>query len=282
MKRRKKNNLIIHISLSAFGFMLVFPIIWLFFAALKPNNEIMNTINILPSSFIWTNFAEGWTMVKPYMFSRFYFNTFVMVFGCVLGSLVSSTLVGFGFARMKFRLNKFLFSVLFSTIMLPGIIVMIPMYIIFSNIGWLNSIKPFVVPSFLGVGEGGVFFIFMMHQFLKGIPKELDESAKIDGCGAMRTLLQVLVPLCKPALFSICIFSFMWNWDNFQAQLIYLNDVKKFTVSLALRTTIDVSGAENWGAIMAMSLVAVLPAIILFFTAQKYFVEGIATTGLKG
>lgn len=271
-----------YVFITVFGIIMIYPLFWLFFASLKPSNEVLTTINLIPHTFHPENYTQGWYMINPYSFTMFLKNTFVLVFASVIGSIVVSLFVGYGFARMSFKFKGFWTGLLFVTVMLPNVVTLVSKYLIFSKLGWLNSYLPFVIPSLLGAGEGGGFFIYLMAQFIRGLPPELDEAAKIDGCNTFSTIIRVIAPLAKSAMFSVCIFAFIWNWDNFQNQIIYLNDIRKFTVSLALRTTIDVSGADNWGAILAMAFCSVVPAIVLFFSAQKYFVQGIATTGIKG
>jgi oligogalacturonide transport system permease protein len=162
--------------------------------------------------------------------------------------------------------------------MLPATVIIIPRYIFFKNLGWLDSYMPFIAPAFLGAFP---FFNFMMVQFFRGIPKELDESARIDGCGSFRTLVQILLPLCKPAIFSVVVFQFVWTWNDFFNALIYISSVRKFPLALGLRLSLDISANVNWNQILAMSTVSIIPPVLLFFAAQQYFVEGITTSGLK-
>jgi oligogalacturonide transport system permease protein len=164
-------------------------------------------------------------------------------------------------------------------LMLPDAVIMIPRYILFRNFGWLNTYWPFYIPALLAVNA---FFVFLLIQFFRGIPRDLDEAAEIDGCGSFGTLVRVLLPLSKPAVFSVCIFQFIWTWNEFFNALVYINSVSKFPVALGLRMVLDNEGAVNWNQVMAMSVVTILPCVAVFFAAQKYFVEGIATTGLKG
>lgn len=280
MKRKWRFHILSYGFILLLGVVMVYPLIWLLFASLKPSNEVLNTIRLLPSRFAFENYVSGWRMVRPYTFARFFANTFVFVGGCILGSILISLIAGYGFARIRFRFRHVWMSILFLTIMLPGTVTLVSRYMIFSKLGWLNTYLPFIVPSFLGVGYGGGFFIYLMQQFIRGIPIELDEAAKIDGCSTLHIIF-LIGQLCKPAIFSVAVFAFIWNWDDFQNQLIYLNHVRLYTIALALRTTIDVGGADNWGAVMAMALLSVFPATILFFTMQRYFVEGIVSTGIK-
>ena len=284
MKKTKElgKKIIIYILISLIGLVMLYPLIWLVFAALKPSAEVLSSPKLLPSQFRFDNFIAGWKLVRPYTFGKFFINTFIVVIGCVAGSLVISLIVGYAFARIDFKFKTFWYTVLFITIMLPATTTLVSRYVVFSDIGWLNTYLPFIVPAFLGVGNGGAFFIYLVAQFVRGIPKELDEAAKIDGCSTMNIILRIILPLAKPSLFSVAIFAFMWNWDDFQNQLIYLTKVDRYTVALAMRTTIDATGADNWGAVMAMAVCSVLPAIVIFFCLQKYFVDGVSTSGLKG
>ena len=165
-----------------------------------------------------------------------------------------------------------------STLMLPSIVLIIPRYIFFKNFGWLDSYLPFTIPALLACNS---FFTYMMCQFFRGLPLELDESAKIDGCNSFIILVRILLPLCKAAIFSVMVFQFVWTWNNFLEVLIYVNSISKYPVALGLRLTMDIGSEFDWNQIMAMSIVAIAPPVLLFIVAQKYFVEGIATTGMK-
>lgn len=281
MRRKKTKRAIIFQYLIIFiiGAVLLYPIIWMFFASFKTNEEIFNSVKLLPSGFSWDNFKEGWSIAGGYTYTDFFINTFLLVIPTTLFTVASSALVAYGFARFRFKLKKPLFGLLIATLMLPNSVIIIPRYILFNKFGWVNTYLPFYVPAILACGP---FFIFMLVQFLRGVPKELDESAAIDGCGSFRTLVQIILPLMKPALFSAGLFQFLWTYNDYFNPLIFINSVKKYPVSLALRMSLDSESVVVWGKIMAMAFVAVLPVMLLFFFAQKYFVEGIATTGLKG
>ncbi|KRE83971.1 sugar ABC transporter permease [Paenibacillus sp. Soil766] len=265
--------------LTIFGLMMVYPLIWLFFASFKANNEIFGTLSLFPKHVIWNSYAKGWQGSGQFTFGVFLFNTIKMVVPVVLFTLLSSTVVAYGFARFTFPLKNVLFAIMISTLMLPNAVIIIPRYILFKEFGWLNSYLPFTIPALFACYP---FFIFMLVQFFRGLPRELDESATIDGCNSFSILTRILLPLCKPALFSAAIFQFIWTWNDFFNSLIYINSVKKFTLALGLRMSLDVSSAAMWNEVMAMSIVAIVPCVMIFFFAQKYFVEGIATTGLKG
>jgi len=228
---------------------------------------------------MWESFAEGWKGSGQFTFGVFFINTIKLVMPVVLFTLLSSIVVAYGFARFEFPLKNTLFMLMLATLMLPNAVIIIPRYILFNTFGWLDSYRPFYIPAVFATNS---FFIFMLVQFLRGIPRELDESAVIDGCNSFMILARILIPLSKPSLFSAAIFQFIWTWNDFFNTLIYVNSVKKFTIALGLRMAIDIQGAVNWNQIMAMSLVAIIPPILVFFFSQKHFVEGIATTGLKG
>lgn len=277
IKRITKNTLI-YIFLTLFGIFMVYPLIWMFFSSFKSNNEIFGSLRLLPQQVIWGAFSRGWNSGQ-FTYGLFFKNTFMLVIPVVLFTLISSTLVAYGFARFNFPLKKILFSIMISTLMLPNAVIIIPRYILFNRFGWLNSYKPFTIPSIFACYP---FFIFMLVQFLRGLPKELDESATIDGCNSFAILIRIHMPLLKPSLFSAAIFQFIWTWNDFFNSLIYINSVRKYTISLALRMTLDTAAAANWNEILAMSTLAIIPSVLIFFFAQNYFVEGIATTGIKG
>ncbi|EMS70726.1 carbohydrate ABC transporter permease [Ruminiclostridium cellobioparum] len=270
---------IMYVLLSAFGIFMIYPLIWLFLSSFKPNNEIFGSVDLLPKNVVWDAFYNGWKGSGQFSFGVFFVNTFELVIPVVVFTLISSTLVAYGFARFKFPLKKILFTLMISTLMLPNAVIIIPRYILFKNFDWLNSYLPFTIPALFACYP---FFIFMLVQFFRGLPRDLDESATIDGCNSFTILVRILLPLCKPALFSAGIFQFIWTWNDFFNSMIYINSVKKYTVALGLRMSLDTTTAANWNEIMAMSVIAIIPCVLIFFFAQKYFVEGIATTGIKG
>ncbi|MCD8397114.1 MAG: carbohydrate ABC transporter permease [Lachnospiraceae bacterium] len=278
-EQKKKLNLVgSYLVILVNGVVLLYPIIWMFFATFKTNEEIFGTTALLPSSFNLKNYIEGWTgTVIPY--TKYFINTAILVIPTTLFTIVSSSLVAYGFARFRFPGKKILFAILIATLMLPNSTIIIPRYMLYNKLHWLDSYLPFYVPAILACNP---FFSYMLIQFMRGLPRELDESAYIDGCGTFRVFYQILLPLMKPAMFSAALFQFMWTYNDYFNSLIYINSVKKYTVSLALRLSLDAESVVVWGKVLAMAFVAVVPLIILFFSAQKYFVEGIATSGLKG
>lgn len=283
MENKKSNtitlNLLSYLFLSIFGIIMIYPLLWLFASSFKPNSEIFKSLSLIPSKIVMDSYINGWKGTGQYTFGTFFINTVILVIPVVLFTIVSSTIVAYGFAKFEFPLKKFFFLLMISTLMLPNSVILIPRYILFNKLGWLNSYFPFYVPVLLACTP---FFIFMMIQFLRGLPKELDESAYIDGCNSFTILMKIILPLCKPPIVSMFIFQFIWTWNDFLNTLIYVNSVNKYTVALGLRMCIDASSVINWNQIMAMTVIAMMPCVVVFFAAQKYFVEGIATTGLKG
>lgn len=261
------------------GLIMVYPLIWMFFASFKSNDEIFGSLGLLPKSFSLKPYLEGWISTGGLTYGTFFLNTFKLVLPTTLFTLLSSTLVAYGFARFEFKGKKLLFGILISTLMLPNAVIIIPRYTIFRTFDVLDSYWPFYLAAMFACYP---FFIYMLIQFMRGLPNELDESAYIDGCGTFKVLYRILLPLLKPAIFSAGLFQFLWTYNDYFNSLIYINSVKKFTVSLALRLSIDAESVVQWNQVMAMACVAVIPVVILFFLAQKYFVEGVATTGLKG
>lgn len=266
--------------LIAVGAIVVYPLIWLLFSSFKvENNDIFAGLNLMPTNWTMEGYLQGWKGTGQFDYTRFFANSFALTLPTVVLTIVSSVLVGYGFARFDFPFKGPLFAVMIATLMLPGTVLIIPRYILFISFHWIDTYWPFIVPSAFA---GSAFFIFLMVQFFRGIPKELDESAKIDGCHSLRILTHILLPNSKPAIFSIGIFQFLWTWNDFFNSMIFINSTSKYTLPLALRMALDTTTAVAWNQVLAMSLLAIAPCVLLFFLAQKYFVEGMATTGLKG
>lgn len=280
MKKKKiAGRILLYILIGLVGIVMLYPLVWMFFATFKENNEIFGTLKLLPESFGLDAYIEGWQGIGKYNYSRYFLNTFLIVIPTTLFTLISCTIVAYGFARFRFPFKKILFAILIGTLMLPNTVIIIPRYMMFNKLGWLNTYMPFYAPAILACYP---FFIYMLMQFIRGLPRELDESAYIDGCGTFRCFASILLPLLKPALFSAGLFQFMWTYNDFMNSLIFINSVEKYPIALALRTAIDSEANIQWNEIMAMAFLSVIPLIILFFAGQKYFVEGISTSGMKG
>jgi len=281
MRQESREKYGLHLLMIGFSLVMIYPVIWWFGASLKTNAEMVSP-NIFPNTPMWSNYFDGWNFIQNYSFTQFYLNSFELILGVLFTTIISCSLVAFGFGRLDFPLRNFWFSLVLITLMLPGQVTLIPQYSMFHSFGWINTYLPFIVPHSLAGGTGGSFFIFLLVQFIRGIPKELDEAAKIDGCSWFGIYWRIVMPLMKPALVTVMIYCFLWNWDDFFGHLIYINSVDKYTVQLALRLFIDSQDAMQWGQLLAMSLLSIMPAVVIFFVAQKYFVEGIASTGIKG
>lgn len=266
-----------YIVLAAGSLLMIYPILWLLGSSLKPNEQ-MTSSQLFSSELRWENFVEGWSAIPGFTFGQFFSNSFLVAGLSVVGTVLSSAIVAFGFARIQFPLKNLWFAILMLTLMLPTQVTLVPQYILFKNFDWVGTALPIIVPHFLAVSP---FFVFLIVQFIRGIPRDLDESAKIDGCSMPGIAFRVILPLCVPALVTAALFCFIWTWDDFLAQMLYLTDTAKYTVPLALRLFLDNSSAVTWGPMYAMAVLAIVPSFLLFAFAQKYFVEGIATTGIK-
>jgi len=271
-------SVLFHLIVLACGLIMLYPVFWLLSASVKPTTEIFTSKNLWPSTITFEHYSNGWYGLRNIEFGRFFANSILLCVIAVAGTVLSSSMAAFSFARIEFPLRKLFFALMLGTFMLPGHVTLIPQYIIFHKLGWVDTYLPLTVPKFLG----DAFFVFLIVQFIRGIPRELDESAKIDGCGWFTLFWRIILPLSSPALITAGIFTFMGTWDDFFGQLIYLSDIKKFTVPLGLRLFLDSSGSSNWGAVFAMSTLSIVPSLTIFFLGQKYFTQGIATTGIKG
>lgn len=277
--RKALNTILYHGGVIIAAFIMLYPILWLFSSSLKGQDEIWTTVNSLfPTKLHFENYVNGWAGFGGISFAVFYKNSFIYASVGTLFAVSASALVAYGFARVRFRGKSVWFTLMLLTLMLPSQVLIVPQYIIFSKINWLNTFLPLLVPR-LG---GDAFFIFMIMQFIRGIPFDLDEAAMVDGCTRRGIFFQIILPQLKPALITAAIFSFYWTWEDFLQPLLYLNDPRLYTISVALRSFADPSSASDWGAIFAMLGLSLVPVFIIFIFFQRYLVEGIATTGLKG
>lgn len=268
-----------YVVVIALAVVMLYPVAWLVASSLKPLDEIWtNVTSLIPSTLRFENYAEGWKGFGGISFETFFRNSFIHAGIGTLFTVVSSAIVAYGFARVKFRGRDIWFSIMLLTLMLPSQILMIPQYIIFNELDWINTFLPLLIPR-LG---GDVFFIFMIVQFIRGIPIELDEAAMIDGSSKAGIFFRIILPQIVPALVTAAIFSFYWTWEDFLGPLVYLQDPNLYTVAVALRAYTDTGSINNWGAVFAMLTLSLVPVILIFVFFQRYLVEGIATTGLKG
>ncbi len=264
------------IALLLIGSLFVIPFLWMLVTSLKAQQDVFNP-NWIPSPIRWENYRESLTSLP---FDVYFRNTAIITILSVLGSVLSSALVAYSFARLRWPGRDFWFAVVLATMILPGIVTLIPKYILFAKIGWVDTFLPLIVPTWLG---GGAFYIFLLRQFFRGIPTELSEAARIDGAGELRIWWQIFMPLCRPALAAITIFSFNGAWDDYVNPLIYLHSEKLYTLQLGLTAFKGGGGGvPQWNLMMAASLVVLVPIILVFFFGQKYFIEGVSLSGLGG
>lgn len=276
--RKLRKDILYHGIVGAIAIVMLYPIVWMFSSSFKGPEDITNVNSLIPQTLYLENYSNGWRGFGDYSFALFYRNTLVYaVFGTLL-HVVMSAVVAYGFARMRFRGKQVFFSIMLLTLMLPEQVIIIPQYIIFSQAGWVNTFLPLLLPR---IG-GEAFFIFMIVQFIRGIPIDLDEAGMIDGCSKLGVFYHIILPQLKPAIITAAIFSFYWTWNDFLGPLIYLTKPELYTVSVALRAFADPSGMTDWGAIFAMLSLSLVPVFVIFIVFQRYLVEGIATTGLKG
>jgi multiple sugar transport system permease protein len=269
--------LVIHVLLAGSALVMLYPVIWMVVSSLRPGNEIFRDPGILVKDLRIENYRVGWhALTEP--FTRYLLNSAVVVLGSIIGNLVSCSMAAYAFARLEFRGRKFWFAIMLLSIMLPIHVVIVPQYILFSNLGWINTVLPLIVPKLLATDA---FFVFLMVQFIRGIPRELDEAARIDGCGKASIFLRIILPLMVPALATTTIFTFIWTWNDFFSQLIYLTDPHMYTVPVALRSFVDATSESSWGSMFAMSVVSLVPVFLAFLVGQRFLIKGIATTGIK-
>ncbi len=271
------SKIITYILLTGLSILFAFPLFWMISTSLKPNTQIfVFPPKLLPNPIVWENYVIVLSLLK---FNITLLNSVKIVIGCVIGDLISSSLVAYSFARLRWPGRDIFFIILLSTMMIPYVVTMIPIFIVFNRLGWINTFRPLIIPSFFG----SPFYIFLVRQFFLTIPNDLSDAAKIDGCSEFRIYLQVILPLCKPILAVIAVFSFMGAWNNFLGPLIYLNSEEKWPLSLMLYAMRSVQiGEINWSGIMAGATLMTLPVIIIFFYTQKTFIQSITLTGIKG
>jgi multiple sugar transport system permease protein len=276
--KKKWQSLLYHSLILVMGIIIFYPILWLIASSFKANTEIFqNSRSLIPRQFNFDNYIQGWKGFGNISFYTFFKNSFIITITATLGQVATASAVAYGFSRIKFVGKKFCFVLMLSTMFMPEEVLMIPQYILFNTIGWINTFKPLIIPRFLAMP----FFIFLIYQFIQGIPIELDEAARIDGCGEYAIFFRIILPNITPALITTFIFQFYWTWQDFLGPLLYIQLNNLYPVSLALKMFADPTSVTNWGAMFAMSVLSLVPLFILFIIFQKYLVEGISTTGLK-
>jgi multiple sugar transport system permease protein len=282
MKKRSADLLyagISNIVIIVMAIIMLYPVLWLIMASFKQGATIFSDPSLLPKQFTLQNYARGWRGIGIVGFGTYFKNSFLICIACVAANVIFCSLTAYAFGRLRFAGRNIWFALMLASMMLPGHVILIPRYILFSSFGWVNTFLPFIVPKLLATDT---FFIFLLVQFIRSLPKDLDESAYIDGCSKFGIYARIILPLSMPALITTVLFTFLWNWDDFLNQLLYLTMPTLYTIPMGLRLFLDSSGMSSWGPMFAMSVLSLMPCFILFFSLQKYFVQGIATTGMKG
>ena len=270
-------SVIKHLLLIAASLLMIYPLVWMLVSSFRPTDVIFRTPGLWLNEVYVKNYTEGWNaLALP--FGHYMMNSAIVVIGAIIGNLLSCSLAAYAFARLRFRMKTLWFSIMLVTIMLPFHVVVVPQYIIFNQLGWVDTFIPLILPKFLATDA---FFVFLMVQFIRGIPRELDEAARIDGCNHWQIFTRMMIPLMIPALATTAIFTFIWVWSDFFTPLIYLTSPESYTVPVALRSFLDSTSGSNWGAMFAMSIISLIPIFLAFLFGQRFLVKGIATTGGK-
>lgn len=275
---KKLTRFLLYLAVVLGALIMIYPLLWMLSSSFKPEDEIFSNTSLFSSQWMSGNYSDGWNALD-YPFTMFFVNSLIICIGAIAGNLISCSMAAYAFARLRFKYKTFWFILMQGAILLPTHVLIVPQYILFKDLGWVNTFLPLVVPKFLATDA---FFIFLMLQFIRGIPRELDDAAKMDGCSWFGFYWRVILPLALPALVTSAIFTFIWTWNDFFTQLIYLNDESLYTVPLALRAFVDSNGNSAYGQLFAMSLASLLPIIGFFLIFQRLLIEGASTSGLKG
>ena len=275
--RKRLGSIVAHALLIGASILMLYPLLWMLSASFRPETEIFTSSSLIPSSVSLHGYISGWFGLSR-SFATFFLNSLTISLLCVVGNLAACSLTAFAFARLEFKGKSLWFALMLGTLMLPYQVTLIPQYVLFLNIGWVNTFLPLVVPKYLAVDS---FFIFLMVQFFRGIPRELDEAAMMDGCSPWRIYWKIMLPLSLPVLTTAGIFTFIFTWDDFFGPLIYLSDIATYTVTIALRTFVDSTAESNWSGLFAMSAASLVPVFIVFLGFQRLIIRGIAPGALK-
>ncbi len=280
---KRRYDWAIHLVLITLSAVFVFPLLWMISTSLKPISETMRLPPVwIPSHIQWHNYKDAFMYESKQLgyipFLVYGRNTLILCILTVAGAVFSNALVAYAFARLRWPGRDLVFAITLATMMVPFPVIMVPIYALFRSLGWIGTFRPLWIPAWFG----SAFFIFLLRQFFRTIPFELSDAARVDGCSEWGIFRQVILPLSKPALAVVALFTFMGTWNDFLGPLIYLMDQRKFTLSLGLQFYQSQHGGTQWNLLMAASTIVVAPVLILFFFTQKQFIQGIAVSGLKG
>lgn len=278
--KRKIGTVVYHVLVFLGGIVMIYPLLWMVMSSFKETSTVFTTASsLIPEKFILENYANGWKGFAGVSFATFFRNSFFIAVTATFGTLVSSAVVAYALKRLNFRLRGILFVCVLSTMMLPAQILMIPQYLWYNQLGWTGTYLPMILPYWFAT-QG--FFVYLIMNFIEGIPKDLDEAAKIDGCSYYGIFVKIIMPLIVPSLLTSAIFSFIWRWDDYLSALLYINKTKMYPVAMALKNFCDPGSSSDYGAMFAMSTLSIVPAVVIFLIFQKSLVEGIASSGIKG
>lgn len=278
--KRKIGTVVYHVLVFLGGIVMIYPLLWMVMSSFKETSTVFTTASsLIPEKFILENYANGWKGFAGVSFATFFRNSFFIAVTATFGTLVSSAVVAYALKRLNFKLRGILFICVLSTMMLPAQILMIPQYLWYNQLGWTGTYLPMILPYWFAT-QG--FFVYLIMNFIEGIPKDLDEAAKIDGCSYYGIFVKIIMPLIVPSLLTSAIFSFIWRWDDYLSALLYINKTKMYPVAMALKNFCDPGSSSDYGAMFAMSTLSIVPAIVIFLIFQKSLVEGIASSGIKG
>ncbi len=281
-KKKSLNTILRYIVLVLVGFVMVYPLLWMISATFKSNSEIFSGIGLIPKQVSFDGYKEA---VKSYSgqidILKAMINTYKFVIPKVIFTVISATVTAYGFGRFRFRGRNLLFALLMSTLFLPQVVLNVPQYILFNKFGWIDSnlYLALIVPTLFAVDT---YFVFMLVQFMRTIPKELEEAAKIDGCNVVQILIKVISPLLKPAIVSCALFQFMWSSNDYMGPLLYVKTPTNYPAAIFVKISMDADAGFAWNRVLAVSLISIIPSLIIFFAAQRTFVDGIQAGGVKG
>ena len=277
--KRRIIKFVYHLFVISFGIVMIYPVFWMISGSFKNNGEILRgTLSLIPEQLKTTNYATGWRGFGGISFTTYFLNSLMITSIATLGTVISSALVAYALSRLHFKGKKFWFTCMIATMLLPGQVIMIPSYLIWHRLGLVPGYLPLIIPNFCGQA----FFIYQMMQFMSGIPRELDEAATIDGCSKYTIFVHIILPLLKPSIITTIIIQFYWKWDDYMGPLLYLSRPRSYTVSLAIKMFADSASTTDYGAMFAMSTLSLIPVFLIFLFFNRYLVEGIGTSGLKG
>lgn len=280
IKRKTVQTVVWFIGLLLLTVIVLYPLVWLFLSTFKPNAEFGQNAGLIPLNPTFDNYGKVMEGIAGVPMWRFFLNSFILAASAVVGTVTSSALAAYAFARVQFKGLGILFAAMIGTLLLPFHVVIIPQYIIFNKLGWIDTFIPLILPKFLATEA---FFVFLIVQFIRQMPRDMDEAARIDGAGHLRIFWSIILPLIRPALITCAIFAFIWTWNDFLSPLLYLTSPENYPLPIALRLYNDASsGGADYGATVTASFVALVPILLFFIVFQRFLVDGVATQGLKG